>query len=189
MKSEPKTLAWPLVTAVVVALSGTACSSTSDAASSTTGVTSGNAGTGGALVDSPTGTVECTGSGIDTYAPGLQKKSVSGAYSFEIVSTLPSAPALDDNRFVVQITDASGTAQGGTLTAALDMPQHGHSSPKTPVVTFDAASGNFTLDPMDFFMVGLWRITFNFTPSDATGAAGETDASPSDTAVFQFCIE
>ncbi len=185
MKSEPKTLAMAFALFACAA-----CSSSGGTAASGTSITSGNAGTsGGALTDGPDGTVECTGSGIDTYAPGLQKKSTSGAYSFELVSTTPSPPAVNDNSFVVHIADQSGAAQTGTLTAALDMPQHGHSSPKTPVVSFDAASGNFTLDPMDLFMVGLWRITFSFTPTDATGAAGASDASASDTAVFQFCIE
>ncbi len=185
MKSEPKALASALAVFACIA-----CSSTANSASTSTSVTSGNGG-GGALTDGPSGAVECTGAGIDTYAPGLQKNSTSGAYSFELVSTSPSPPAVNDNTFVVHITDQAGVAQAGTLTAALDMPQHGHSSPKVPLVTFDEASGNFTLDPMDLFMVGLWRITFSFTPSADAGAAGATGdgAAAMDTAVFQLCIE
>ncbi|HEY4102502.1 MAG TPA: hypothetical protein VGM44_01380 [Polyangiaceae bacterium] len=139
----------------------------------------GSAGTTG-----PSGAVDCTSEpGIDGYAPGLSKLGASGLYDFQIVSTTPSPPALNDNTFVVRVTDANGAALAGELSAALDMPEHGHSSPKTPVITFDATSGNFTLDPMDLFMVGLWRFTFTFMPSADASDGGM------DTGVFELCLE
>ncbi|HEX3774852.1 MAG TPA: hypothetical protein VHV51_10340 [Polyangiaceae bacterium] len=167
------------------------CSSSSSPNSDAAAVS--NAGSAGATLTEPTGTADCTSEpGIDSYMPGLSKLGASGLYGFEIVSTTPSPPALNDNTFVMRITDANGAALAGELSAALDMPEHGHSSPKTPVITFDASSGDFTLDPMDLFMVGLWRFTFTFAPSAdaATGAAGASDgASATDTAVFELCLD
>ena len=138
-------------------------------------------------LSAPSGTVECaTEAGVDTYAPGLTKLSTSGALTFTLVSSTPAPPALDNNVFVVKVADLAGTSRDGELSAVLDMPEHGHNSPKTPVITFDAASATFNLDPMYFFMVGLWRITLTFEPA-ANGAAGASD-SEVDSAVFEFCV-
>jgi hypothetical protein len=152
----------------------------------------GNGGAGAALA-TPTGTVACTSeTGVDTYAAGLMKPGENGLFDFELVSSSPAPPALNDNTFVVRVTGPDGTPLDGTLSATLFMPEHGHSSPDVPVVTFDASTSAFTLDPMNLFMVGLWRITFTFEPSVAAlaGAAGESDgADASDTAVYEFCVD
>jgi hypothetical protein len=134
--------------------------------------------------------VECAAeAGVDNYAPGLTKLGTNGELTFTLVSSTPAPPALDDNTFLVQVSGPDGTPLAGELSAVLDMPEHGHTSPKTPVITFDAASGSFSLDPMYFFMVGLWRITLTFEPA-ASGAAGAGDAAGSpDSAVFQFCVD
>jgi hypothetical protein len=152
------------------------------------------AATGGAELDAPSGTVVCaTEPGVDTYAPNLKKPGTSGSYSFELVSSTPAPPALDDNTFVVRVTGADGTPQNGQLTAILDMPEHGHTSPKTPVITFDANAGAFTLNPMYLFMVGLWRITLTFqadaadgTMASVAGASGVEGGT--DSVVFEFCV-
>jgi hypothetical protein len=147
----------------------------------------------GLAPSSPSGTVDCASEpGVDSYAPGLQKSGANGLYGFELVSSTPAPPALNDNTFVLRVTDANGDPLSGQLSAALDMPEHGHSSPETPVISFDPSSGNFTLDPMDLFMVGLWRFTFTFTPdaSSVDGAAGAAgDAPATDSAVFEFCVD
>jgi hypothetical protein len=71
------------------------------------------------------------------------------------------------------------------------MPEHGHSSPKTPVITFDATTSTFTLTPMDLFMVGLWRITLTFTPAaESIGAAGASEAAAAgDSVELHFCVD
>jgi hypothetical protein len=149
--------------------------------------------------DAPSGEVGCTNqAGLDTYADGLKKLGAAGRFEFELVSSTPAPPALDDNTFVVRVTTAgSDKPLNGELSVALDMPEHGHPSPKSPVVTFDPDAKVFTLDPMDLFMVGFWQITFSFASlsaeeNGAGGSAGEGDtpssASP-DSAVFNFCIE
>jgi len=116
----------------------------------------------------------------------------SGLFNFELVSSEPAPPAINDNTFVVRVTDADGTALDGQLGATLYMPVHQHYSPESPLVTFDATSGTFTLDPMDLFMVGLWRITFTFQPqtsgTDAAAAGASNASDTSDSAAFEFCL-
>jgi hypothetical protein len=149
--------------------------------------------------DAPSGEVGCTNQpDLDTYAAGIKKLGAAGRFDFELVSSAPAPPALDNNTFVVRVSGASSDEPlNGQLSVALDMPQHGHSSPKSPTVTFDPDAKVFTLDPMDLFMVGLWQITFSFASisqeeNGAGGSAGESDApisGPPDSAVFKFCIE
>jgi hypothetical protein len=130
----------------------------------------------------PTGNVGCTQVAGDSYTPGMQKLGDAGRYSFELLSSSPAPPAINDNTFVLQVRDAAGQPVVGDLSVALDMPEHGHPSPKQPDITFDPDTNTFTLDPMRLFMVGLWRLTFSFQP--ASGSANDADA-----AVFKFCID
>ncbi len=163
-----------------------ACSSSPSAAASTQ-PDAGNSGT-----DAPSGSLGCDSqAGVDSYAAGMKKAGAAGLYSFQLVSSMPAPPALDNNQFVVQVTEADGTPVNGQLSVALVMPQHGHPSPDPPVITFDAASKAFTLDPMNLFMVGLWKLTFSFTPDSGEAGAAGTDgaASTGDSAVFEFCID
>ena len=177
---------------LLIAATCAACSSGSPAA------TASNAGQLPAS-DAPSGEVGCADQpDLDTYAAGIKRLGAAGRFDFELVSSTPAPPALDNNTFVVRVTEASSDQPlNGELSVALDMPQHGHPSPKSPTVTFDPDAKVFTLDPMDLFMVGLWQITFSFaavSPEEngAGGSAGEADApssGPADSAVFRFCIE
>jgi hypothetical protein len=126
------------------------------------------------------GSVGCVNASTDHYEPGLKKSGGDGRYDFALLSSDPAPPSLDDNTFVVQVTSADGAPASGELGVALDMPEHGHPSPKLPDVSYDESSQAFTLEPMRLFMVGLWRITFSFAPSDASNG---------DSAVFEFCID
>jgi hypothetical protein len=128
--------------------------------------------------------VGCADAGADTYAAGLQKSGSEGHYGFELVSSTPAPPALNDNTFVMQVKDAEGKPVAGELSVVLEMPEHGHRS-QQPVITFDADAQTFTLDPMRLFMVGLWRLTFGFQP----GAAAAKTAPDPDSAVFEFCLD
>jgi YtkA-like len=165
------------------------CSSSSAPAASASSSSAGGASSAAGL-GAPSGTVECaTEAGVDSYTAGLTKLGANGELTFTLVSSTPAPPALDDNRFLVQVSGLDGTPVAGELSAVLDMPEHGHTSPKTPVIAFDAASGSFSLDPMYFFMVGIWRITLTFEPA-VSGAGGAGDsASSADSAVFQFCVD
>jgi len=126
--------------------------------------------------------VGCRASDGDSYAPGLEKAGSADRFIFTLVSSTPAPPALDDNVFVVRVSDTDGKVVDGTLSVALEMPEHGHPSPKQPEIRFDPESAAFTLEPMRLFMVGLWRITFAFEASVAEG-------SRTDSAVFEFCID
>jgi hypothetical protein len=80
------------------------------------------------------------------------------------------------------VSDADGNPALGDLSVSLDMPDHGHQSPKQPIIRFDAESQAFLLEPVRLFMVGLWRITFSFE--------GSVDgALLRDSAAFEFCID
>jgi hypothetical protein len=144
--------------------------------------------------DAPSGAVGCSNQpGLDTYSAGTKKLAVGGRFEFELVSSTPAPPALGNNTFLVRVTAPGGdTALNGDLIVALDMPEHGHPSPKAPNISFDPDLKTFTLDPMDLFMVGLWRITFTFFEASLGdgGAAGSSAMDAvQDSAVFKFCIE
>ena len=185
MMSMPRSSALLTLLAVAACM---ACSSGSPAAA---------AGPGDA--GAPPSDVGCASQpGLDTYAAGIKKLGASERFEFELVSSDPAPPALDNNAFVVRVTGAdSDQPLRGDLSVALDMPEHGHPSPKPPNITFDPDARVFTLDPMDLFMVGLWQITFSFASASQLdngdgGSAGLADAAssgPTDSAVFKFCIE
>jgi len=70
----------------------------------------------------------------------------------------------------------------GALTANLRMPDHGHETSVQPVITFDAASSTYTINPAFLFMPGVWRIQFDeYDPSVDAGTS-------MDTGVFYFCV-
>jgi len=111
----------------------------------------------------------------------MTKPGAAGHFEFTLVSSTPAPPALGDNRFLVQVSDADGNAMSGDLSVALEMPEHGHSSP-APEVGFDPENGVFSLQPVRLFMVGLWRASFAFQ--------GSLDGVPlTDSAVFELCID
>jgi hypothetical protein len=127
-------------------------------------------------------TVGCSPHDDEMYVPGSKRPGAAGHFDFALVSSTPAPPALGDNLFVVQVSEADGPVASGDLSVTLDMPQHGHQSPKQPEIRFDAESQAFVLEPMRLFMVGLWQITFGFE--------GLLDGAPSsDSAVFEICID
>lgn len=166
----------PLLRNATLALSiGISCSLAACSSPSPTGNAAATAGATGS-------TVGCNASDGDVYAAGLEKPGTAGQYHFALVSSTPAPPAVGDDKFVVQVIDADDQPIGGNLSVVLEMPEHGHMSMKQPEISFDPESNTFTLDPMNLFMVGLWRITFSFEGT----AAG---APLSDSAVFEFCID
>ncbi|HEY3253730.1 MAG TPA: FixH family protein [Polyangiaceae bacterium] len=112
----------------------------------------------------------------------MSKPGAAGQLDFTLLSSTPAPPTQGDNRFVVQVLDADGNAVNGELRVVLDMPEHGHQSPTQPEIRFDAESKAFSLEPMNLFMVGMWRISFSFEGS-------QSGAPLSDSAVFEFCID
>jgi hypothetical protein len=115
----------------------------------------------------------------DTYAPNLAKAGASGNFQFVLVSANPGPPAIDNNTWVVQLLDSSGTpVPGATFTSIKPwMPDHGHGSSAVPADT-DNHDGTYTIQPLYFFMAGLWQVTL------AVQANGKTDS-----AIFSFCVQ
>ena len=108
-----------------------------------------------------------------------------GLLSFRFSDLAPAPPAKGTNTFHVRVTDTSGSEMTGDLHVALTMPDHGHGTQVKPVVSFDAASGEYTVTPLFLFMPGVWRIEFDAY----AGPAGTPAATPLDRAVLHFCIE
>ncbi len=126
------------------------------------------------------GDVSCVDdSRVDTYTAKLEKPGLLGMFSFELTSSEPAPPAKGANRFEVRVTGADGEALEGELAVELDMPDHGHGTSVTPVVSFDAASGIYTIEPVQLFMPGVWRVGLELV-------TGDTEL---DRAEFFFCIE
>lgn len=127
-----------------------------------------------------TGDVTCADDPrVDTYVAGLTATGERGTLSFRIDSSEPAPPAKDGNTWQVSVLDADGSPQSGDLTVALDMPDHGHGSQAEPEVTYDDASGRFTISPLYLFMAGVWRIELELS----------VDGKVVDRGAFYFCIE
>lgn len=159
--------------AIAVAASLPACSSDSPSSGSTaTGLDD--------AVDSGAadGSITCDyDPQVVPYAAGLREPGGNGILSFVLVSANPAPPALGLNEWTVEVLDSSGTAQVATFVQIKPwMPYHGHGASVVPTVT-GSANGSYLVSDLDFFMVGVWQVTF-----DAQTAAG------SDSAVFTFCV-
>ena len=120
--------------------------------------------------------VDCTNdTRVSVYTQNLTVNSASAAMKFVLVSSNPAPPAKGTDTWALRVTDAAGQPLSGlSLSVVPFMPDHGHFSPVTPQVTPNGG-GNYMVTNIYFFMPGVWKTTF-------------TSASPSDTAVFLFCI-
>jgi hypothetical protein len=103
-------------------------------------------------------------SGADTYAAGMTRAGVDARLSLTLLDAVPAPPQRELNDWRVRVEDPSGVAVSGcTLGVGLFMPVHGHSSTTEPVITPAEAAGEYRIDDMNFFMPGLWEITFDLT--------------------------
>ncbi len=163
------------VLALVVAF-GAGCSSSS--APATPGGAEDAVGAGGL-----SGDVSCTTDPrVDTYTAGLSKDGAGSALTFQLAESDPAPPAKGGNTFEVLVTDSEGAPMTGDLRVDLFMPDHGHGTSVVPVVSYDEASGRFTIAPLYLFMAGVWRITLELY--------ADTDAKvPLDHTAFYFCVE
>lgn len=127
---------------------------------------------------SDTGTIGCaTDPRAQTYAPNLQRTGDGAALQFVLLSADPGPPLRGNNTWKVKVLTAAGApVTGASLEAAPFMPEHGHGPSVAPTTTANA-DGTFTVSDLDFFMPGLWRVTF-------TAKAGTV----TDTASFFFCV-
>lgn len=116
----------------------------------------------------------------ETLTPGLSKLGANGFFKVHILSTDPSPLAVDDNTFVVRVTDPNDTALDGITFDVVETWQrvHDHGTPVVAQVTALANTGEFQVDKMNVIHTGSWL--FRFGPNDGTNA---------DSIEFNFGIE
>jgi hypothetical protein len=114
----------------------------------------------------------------ETFTAGMSKTGDAG-YQFALMDALPSPPDKGNNTWTVEVRDPNGDPVVDLdLAVKPFMPDHGHGSPTTPVITA-TGDGVFSVDPVYMFMPGLWEMTLSVKDTDAT----------LDTAVFRFCVD
>jgi hypothetical protein len=121
---------------------------------------------------------------VSMYMDGMTKAGLAGAAQVKITSATPSPPANGQNTWTIQLMDRTGTPMAGAVTVLPDMPDHGHVSPQTPVVTAGATVGAYTVSNLYLFMAGVWRIQLSIS----TGSAAD-GGSLLDIVTFYFCVQ
>lgn len=102
------------------------------------------------------------------FTAGMTVASADGAVKVKVLSGDPQTPARGDNRWTVELYDGADQKLSGAALAVVPfMPDHGHGSAKTPVVT-SGADGSYEVTPLNFSMPGVWRVTFEVTSSGGT---------------------
>ena len=91
-------------------------------------------------------------------------------FSATVTAMDPPFPAVDDNTWTLQIDDAAGQRTSCTLSAEIDMPDHGHGGP-APEFSGDEMTVRFT-------MGGYWEVDL------AVDCEGETDEI-----LLNVCVE
>ena len=140
-------------------------------------------GSGQSTPDAPIdcSAVEAMG-GADVFTVGLEKKGAGGSIDFKLMSVNPAPPARGDNSWVLQINAMSGGTVGSPLTGASMMvtpfmPAHQHGTPVPVQIMPMPTAGQYTLDPVNMWMPGVWDVTI-------VASVGAT----TDQAKYSFCI-
>lgn len=102
---------------------------------------------------------------VSVFAAGMQAKSASGRLVAEIVNATPSPPQRGSgdagiNAWTMKLTLDGKTPAVADIQIKTLMPDHGHGSPKVPVITANP-DGTFTVSELFFFMAGVWEIIFS----------------------------
>jgi len=117
--------------------------------------------------------------GQDVYAPNLEKVGANG-YTVQLMSATPAPPAKGNNSWRIHVADPTQTAADGLgIDVNPYMPAHGHSTPIEAVVTPTGDPGEYTLDPVNLFMPGIWEVTLELS----------SGGSAVDSVVYTFCID
>jgi hypothetical protein len=116
----------------------------------------------------------------EVYAVGLTQAAMDGAMKVSFVDATPAPPAKGVNAWTFKLTDGQGAPiSGAAITVKQVMPDHGHGSSITPQVAPKGSDGTYEVTLLEFFMPGIWEITFTVTPAGGTA----------DTVVFTFCVD
>ena len=125
-----------------------------------------------------TGGVDCeVETRDDEYALGLSKSGELWTATF--VSADPAPPAIDDNTWVLEISDLGGAPVDGLDIVVIPwMPDHGHGTAVEVEVTATGNPGEYSVTPVNMHMAGYWEITLDLSSGDEQ-----------DTIMFGFCVE
>ena len=122
----------------------------------------------------------CTDARADAWTLPIHKTSEKGTFAVTLMASQAPVPVIGDNHttWTVQVADPNGAPlAGATLTATPYMPDHHHGTSVPAAVTPAATAGQYTIEPLYFFMAGYWQITIAITAGDV-----------SDSVVFSLCL-
>jgi hypothetical protein len=120
----------------------------------------------------------------EMFTPGLEHQGVNKLFDFKLVDVNPNPPARGNNTWTVEVDTMTNNTVGGPapalapdMTVTPFMPDHQHGSPITVDITGDATAGQYTLDPINLWMPGVWQTTISIQQGSAF-----------DKAVYTFCL-
>lgn len=117
---------------------------------------------------------------LDRFSLGLTKAGFGGRLQLRLLAADPGPPIKGVNAWTVEVDDAQGAAQAAAVIKVTPfMPDHGHGTSVTPVVTAQSAPGHYGVAPLYLYMAGLWQVTLDVT----------TSAGVNDVVVLSFCVE
>lgn len=115
----------------------------------------------------------------EAYSVGLSSKAAAGGFTVKYLDANPAPPERDLNQWMIEVDDSNGKpVEGAMIDVKLWMPDHKHGCTACPSV-MDMGKGQYQVTEVDFFMPGIWQVTFTVTPPGGT----------KDAAVFTFCID
>jgi len=112
----------------------------------------------------------------DDFAIGVER--AGSTLTFAIHDAMPSDPIRGDNMWMVSVARDGEMLPGAELSVRPWMPDHGHGTPVEIEIT-DEGEGEYTLDPLNLFMAGLWEVHVGVTLEDGT----------EEEVVFHACVD
>jgi hypothetical protein len=110
--------------------------------------------------------VDCGDFSADVFRAGMTRTGPNGA-TIDLLSAVPAPPARFDNAWVVR------SPSGSISQVTSWMPAHGHGAQKPAVVTATGDPDQYSIDPIDLWMPGMWEVRIDV---------------PGDRVTFRFCI-
>lgn len=116
----------------------------------------------------------------DDYVAGMLKVGDNG-YTVSLVSSDPGPPDMGDNTWMVKVLAPGGAPMDAVELDALPlMPDHGHGSSMTPIVTPSGADGLYEIAPVHLQMSGYWTIRIKIVDP--------VSAEELDRVTYGFCV-
>lgn len=105
------------------------------------------------------------------FVPGMVATGERGLIEVTLLEATPPPPLKGQSQWSLLVRPIDGTRpEGARVTVVPRMPDHGHGSGTTVVVTSGPQSGQYQAAPVNLFMPGYWLTTVNVELAD-----GRTD--------------